>query len=84
MPVRKRINRRRAGEVEAWYNYFWSGFDFFDDLPSIGLTEETAEPLAEETWHRIGDAVLAHIEKIHIGFHPPGRPFWAEEEFGAP
>jgi hypothetical protein len=82
MPVRRRIDRRRAGEVEAWANFLYCGCDFFDELPAVGLTEATAGPLAEETWHRLGPDVIAHLDKIHEGFHPYPRPIWAEEQFG--
>ncbi|MNT89473.1 hypothetical protein D3C72_2302050 [compost metagenome] len=61
-----------------------SGFDFFDELSAIGLTEETAWPIAEATWRRIGQDVSAHIDRLHDGYYPPPRPFWAEEEFGPP
>ncbi|MDK4730343.1 hypothetical protein [Rhizobium phaseoli] len=84
MPIRRRSNLRRAGEVEAWCGYFQSGCDFFDELAAIGLTEATAEPLAEETWRRIGFEVIEHIENLHRNFYPPPRPFWAEENFGQP
>lgn len=84
MPVRRRANRRRAGEVEAWAGYFQSGCDFFDALHDIGLNEETAETIAEETWRRIGAEVIAHIDRLHEGYYPPPRPFWAEEAFGLP
>jgi len=84
MPVRRRTNRRHAGEAEAWAGYMMSGFDFFDELSAIGLTEETAWPIAEATWRRIGQDVIAHIDRLHEGYYPPPRPFWAEEEFGPP
>lgn len=61
-----------------------SGFDFFDELSAIGLTEETAWPIAETTWRRIGYDVIAHIDRLHGGHYPAPRPFWAEEEFGPP
>jgi hypothetical protein len=62
----------------------YSGCDFFDALEGVGLTEKTAEPLAEETWHRIGDDVIAHLDEMHRGYHPYSRPIWAEEQFGPP
>ena len=84
MPVRKKANRRRTGEVEAWAGYFQSGCDFFDELAAVGVDEESAETLAEATWRRIGLDVIAHIDELHRGFYPPPRPFWAEEQFGSP
>ncbi|QDB99780.1 hypothetical protein [Mesorhizobium sp. 8] len=84
MPVRRRKSRARPDEVAAWSGYMLCGADFFDDLAGVGLTEETAAALAEVTWHRIGLEVLAHLDRIHVGFRPYERPIWAEERFGAP
>lgn len=82
MPVRRRNNRRRAPEAAAWAGYMMSGCDFFDDLAGVGLTEEEAGPLAEETWRRIGHDVIAHLDELYRGFHPYERPIWAEQQFG--
>jgi hypothetical protein len=38
--------------------------------------------LAEATWRRIGDEVIAFIDDQHRTLYPPPRPFWAEEQFG--
>ena len=84
MPVRRRVDRRKAGEAKAWSGYFYSGYDFFDQLADVGLTEDTAWPLAEETWHRIGREVMAYLDELHVGFPPYERPIWAEEQFGPP
>lgn len=82
MPVRRRKSKARAGEAEAWAGFMWSGHDYFDDLPDAGHNVETAAEVAEETWHRIGDEVLAHLDKMHVGFPPYDRPIWAERQFG--
>ncbi|OCO99791.1 hypothetical protein BC374_24180 [Ensifer sp. LC13] len=82
MPVRRKANKRRSGEVEAWAIYFQSGHDFFDELGSLGLTEESARPIAEETWRRIGADVITYLDRFYDGYHPPARPYWAEAEFG--
>lgn len=84
MPVRRRVDRRKAGEARAWAFYFLSGYDFFDDLDDVGLTAEVAASIAEETWHRIGREVIAHLDQMHVGFRPYDRPIWAEQQFGAP
>lgn len=84
MPIKRRRSKARAGEAKAWAMYMQSGHDFFDDLADLGLDEKTAAPVAEEAWHRIGRDVIDHIERIHHGYHPPERPFWAEERFGRP
>jgi len=84
MPVRRRKSKARAGEAKAWAGFMMSGHDFFDDLAAVGLTEKTARPLAAETWRRIGDEVIAHLDALHVGFAPYSRPIWAEEQFGTP
>lgn len=84
MPVRRRIDRRRADDARAWAGYFLSGCDFFDDLEAVGLNEETAAPIAEETWHAIGHDVIRYLDDLHRGFAPVERPIWAEEQYGPP
>lgn len=84
MPVRRRTSKARPEEAKAWAGYLMCGADFFDDLAGVGLTEETAEPLADATWHRIGNDVIAHLDELHRGFYPYPRPIWAEEMFGPP
>lgn len=84
MPVRHRKSKARAGEIPAWAGYLEMGSDYFDELERVGLTEATARPLAEETWHRIGTQVIQYLEDFYRGFTPPERPYWAEREFGPP
>lgn len=84
MPVRRRVDRRKTGEAAAWATYFLSGYDFYDDLEDVGLTAATAAPIADETWHRIGREVIAHLDDMHVGFSPYERPIWAERQFGSP
>lgn len=87
MPVRRRAAKARPDEAKAWLMYMMSGYDFFEDLVEAGLVEDrrnVPRDLAEETWRRIGDDVLAYMDEFHIGFHPPQRPIWAEREFGPP
>lgn len=84
MPVKKRNSRRKADEVKAWSIYFEMGCDLLWYLEEIGLTEETAAPIAEATWHRIGDAVIEYIEEHHKDLTPTKRPYWAEQAFGPP
>lgn len=82
MPVRRRKSKARPDEVRAWATFMLSGHDFFDDLADIGLVEAEAEPLAEQTWRRIGVEVLAYLDQLHAGFRSYERPIWAEERFG--
>lgn len=84
MPVRRKKSKARASDVQAWAGYLMSGCDFFDELATIGLTEATAEPLAEATWHEIGEQVFQHYGQLYRGYTPPARPYWAEEQFGPP
>lgn len=84
MPVRRRQSKARASDVAAWADYFMCGADYFDELAAISHTEETAAPIARQVWHEIGEAVIAHLDAFHAGFHPYERPIWAEREFGPP
>jgi hypothetical protein len=64
MPVRSKRNRRRdrKAELEAWKMYFASGYDFFNDLPDIGVETTQygvpAEDLARDAWARLGAEFL--------------------------
>lgn len=84
MPVRRRRSKARPDEARAWAMFMQSGRDFFDDLDAVGLTQQTAEPIAEATWHRIGPDVLECLDALYNGFPPYERPIWAEREFGKP
>ncbi|RUW71024.1 MULTISPECIES: hypothetical protein [unclassified Mesorhizobium] len=87
MPVRKRASKARPDEAKAWMMYFQSGHDFFDELVDAGVVEDrhhVPRDLAEATWRRIGNDVLAYMEEFYRGYHPPEHPIWAEREFGAP
>ncbi len=84
MPVRNRRTMARASDVAAWAEFLAWGHDYFGELAAVGLTSETARPLAESVWREIGDQVIAYIEHSHRGFSPPERPFWAERQFGPP
>lgn len=84
MPVRRRKSKARPSDVQAWAGYFMSGCDFFDELAAVGLTEQTAAPLAEQIWHEIGEQVFEHYEALYRGYTPPARPYWAETQFGPP
>ncbi len=88
MPVRRRINKARPDEVKAWAMYFQSGHDYFDHLEGAGLSlahmEAPPRKLAEETWRRIGNEVIAYLDDFYRGYHPPDHPYWAEELFGPP
>jgi hypothetical protein len=56
-----------------------------DGLAAVGLTEETAWPLAEAAWHSIG----AEAKAYHRALETSGAIYaweddiwWAEKEFG--
>ena len=71
---------RRDG-LEAWAATFKSGWDFFADLPSVGVaTDEYGRPSrgdALAAWRRLGEAFLADYCDPHV------QP-WALREFGRP
>ncbi len=81
MPVRRRVDRRRAETLAAWRGTFQSGFDFFDDLKDVGVpTDEYGRPASElalDAWRRFGEMFLADYSD-----YPP-EP-WALREFGPP
>ncbi|WP_237684123.1 hypothetical protein [Pseudaminobacter soli (ex Zhang et al. 2022)] len=80
MPIRKRVDRRRAEALPAWRMVFQSGHDYFEDLADIGVPVDAygrpdrAE--AEAAWRQFGDLFLAECED---DFEP-----WALSEFGPP
>lgn len=87
MPVRRKRSKARPDETKAWLMYMMSGADFFDELVDAGIVEDrhhVPRELAEETWRRIGHDILIYMGEFHVGFRPPERPIWAEEQFGAP
>ena len=84
MPMKHRRTKRRlpaSAELEAWATYFNSGFDFFDELPEIGVeTDAHSRPdraIGHAAWHRLGARFLAEIR-------PRQRDPWAQRAFGAP
>ncbi|RLP21983.1 hypothetical protein D8676_26480 [Mesorhizobium sp. YM1C-6-2] len=80
MPVRKRVDRRRAEALPAWRMVFAAGYDYFDDLAKIGVpVDRYGRPALDEVraaWSRLGDLFLAEYDG-------EGEP-WAEERFGRP
>ena len=86
MPVKKRAAKRRLdalAELAAWSMVFQSGWDYFGDLPRIGVAmdERGHRPeraAAEEAWHRLGARFLAE------GADPVQDTPWALSEFGKP
>ena len=86
MPVKRRTSKRRASpqlEYEAWEPVFDSGYDFFDELPEIGIeTDNYSRPpldLARCAWQRFGDQYL----QTHSRKNSRGNPIWAMQ-FGEP
>lgn len=83
MPVKRRTDKRRVSpesEYVAWAPVFRSGYDFFDDLPAIGVSVAGFAPvpadLAREPWARFGERFLAE-------YADEATP-WAEAELGRP
>lgn len=85
MPVRMRKSRRRdvRAEKEAWAMFFQSGFDFFHDLPDIGVETNQhgvpAEEVAREAWGRLGRRYLDEFQGEpgqhgHYGVRVFGEP----------
>jgi hypothetical protein len=83
MPVKRRVAKRRIDletELLFWSSVFGSGYDFFGELPSIGIAvDQHNRPdreVAREAWHRLGA----------IWMDDPINPWdpWALREFGEP
>lgn len=81
MPVKRRLEKRRrdpAAEAEAWESTFQSGWDFFSDLPELGVaTDAYGRPdrdEAESAWRRLGHIYLANANER--------AGCWALETFG--
>ena len=84
---RKRTHARRhnlRAEYEAWSAVFDTGFDFFDELPLIGVpTDNYGRPpfeSAERAWHRHGGTYL----QTHSRTASRGEPIWAIRQFREP
>ena len=64
MPIRSKRSRRRdnKAELDGWKVFFSSGFDFFEDLASLGVeTNRYGVPdkgVAREAWNRLGAEFL--------------------------
>lgn len=86
MPIRARKSRRRLDAAPAWACAFECEFDYFDDLPEIGVhTDSYGLPDREEAeaaWHRYGAAFMAEWRaRPH---HPDDLDPWAFTAFGEP
>jgi hypothetical protein len=86
VPVKRRTAKRRVDperEYAVWSAIFDGGYDFFGELPEIGLPEQgrgKVDPeLAREPWQRHGQRWLAET-----GNEPRLHPVWALREFGEP
>jgi len=64
-----------------WEGPLRSGFDFFDELPALGVkVDGNGRPdreAAREAWQQFGTRIVAERD-------PKMLPCWAETEFGAP
>lgn len=81
MPIRRRKSKRRIGaSAPEWAGAFTSHYDFFDELPPVGVpTDQYGRPSledAERAWHQFGEQFLATYDE-------PFEP-WALREFGPP
>lgn len=80
MPVKRRVDKRRAEALPAWSGVFLSGFDYFDALQAINVpVDQYGRPDRDEAraaWQDLGDAFLANDD----GEVEP----WALAEFGLP
>ncbi len=81
MPVKRRISKRRdPAAYQAWSAVFDCGFDFFDELPALGVaTDPYGKPDREQAraaWEQHGERWLAEYQN--------DEPQWAEREFGRP
>lgn len=82
MPVRRRTQRRRRDELQAWWGVFESRFDFFHEVTSYGSDEDLTSEFvdrAAEAWQRLGADFLAEWQPTQAIAVP-----WAVREFGEP
>lgn len=82
MPRKRRASKHRdlRAEYETWQSIFDCGFDFFGELPALGVpTDAYGRPErdhAKVAWRRHGGAFLES--------HRPEGTIWALEQFGEP
>ena len=70
-----------ARELAGWKMKFQTGYDYFGDLPDLGLSEEKlTRAQIRDAWQRLGAAFLAGWEPNPKAPRPP----WALEQFGPP
>ncbi len=84
MPVKRRSHKRRIDPetvYRAWAGALETEFDFFDDLPALGVpTDQYGRPdreAARAAWAQYGARILAEHD---AAMGPP----WALTEFGDP
>ncbi|OCJ03744.1 hypothetical protein A6U87_17570 [Rhizobium sp. AC44/96] len=82
MPVKRRVQIRRQGDVDAWDAVFSTGYDLLWELQMLGVEmDEYGRPdtaVIEEAWRTMGEA---YLEKPR---HPELPSPWALEIFGDP
>jgi hypothetical protein len=80
MPVRRRAPKYKDTQP-AWEMVFQSGYDFFGDLPDIGVeTDDYGRPKrgdAEIAWDKFG---WSYLDQYSDKYLVP----WALREFGEP
>ena len=84
MPLKRRMAKRRFDLqqlVEAWSMPLVAGWDFFRDLPEIGVeVDRHGRPdleVAREAWRVFGPTILEQRG-------PTAGATWAEQTFGKP
>lgn len=86
MPVRRRVNRRRASAgLTSWELYLETGHDYFGDLRDAGVwVDERGNPSrddAVEAWLAFADQL---IETWKVSRRHQDQDAWALREFGDP
>lgn len=84
MPVKRRNAKRRfdlATVADAWSMCLIAGWDYFKELPAIGVeVDRMGRPdleLARDAWRTFGPTILAERG-------PTDGATWAERTFGRP
>lgn len=83
MPVRRKAEKRRYSEgLDQWYYVFVSGYDYFGELPPLGIpTDSYGRPSTKDcqaAWLQLGSAFL------DIYRAPNDQEAWALATFGEP
>ena len=86
MPRKRTHGKRRIVEAhrDVWEAVFDAGYDFFDELPDIGVSKDAyGRPdahAAQDAWQRFGREYLLTHDRTGVR----GEPIWALRQFGEP